>query len=74
MIFEGKMLLLYCYWYVFYLLNKIQDFSLECVTEQLFSYFSTKTYVVGTQKNRLNEEQSILGPRCLLLYLICQKC
>ena len=22
---------------------------------KLFSYFSTKTYVVGTQKNRLNE-------------------
>ena len=33
----------------------IQDFSLECVTEKQFSYFSTKTYVVGTQKNRLNE-------------------
>ena len=23
--------------------------------ENLISYFSTKTYVVGTQKNRLNE-------------------
>ena len=23
--------------------------------EKSFSYFSTKTYVVGTQKNRLNE-------------------
>ena len=23
--------------------------------EKQFSYFSTKTYVVGTQKNRLNE-------------------
>ena len=23
--------------------------------KQYFSYFSTKTYVVGTQKNRLNE-------------------
>ena len=32
-----------------------QDFSYECVTETLFSYFSTKTYAVGTQKNRLNE-------------------
>ena len=29
----------------------------ECVTENYFSYFSTKTYVVGTQKNRLNEYQ-----------------
>ena len=25
------------------------------LTENYFSYFSTKTYVVGTQKNRLNE-------------------
>ena len=25
------------------------------LTEQSFSYFLTKTYVVGTQKNRLNE-------------------
>ena len=32
-----------------------QDFSYECVPEEEFSYFSTKTYVVGTQKNRLNE-------------------
>ena len=32
-----------------------QDFSEECVTKNYFSYFSTKTYVVGTQKNRLNE-------------------
>ena len=31
-----------------------QGFS-ECVTKNLFSYFSTKSYVVGTQKNRLNE-------------------
>ena len=28
---------------------------LECVPENYFSYFLTKTYVVGTQKNRLNE-------------------
>ena len=26
-----------------------------CVTKIYFSYFLTKTYVVGTQKNRLNE-------------------
>ena len=32
-----------------------QDFSSECIPKNLFSYFSTKTYVVGTQKNRLNE-------------------
>ena len=29
--------------------------SKECATENYFSYFSTKTYVVGTQKNRLDE-------------------
>ena len=33
----------------------IQDFNWERVTKIWFSYFSTKTYVVGTQKNRLNE-------------------
>ena len=27
----------------------------ECVTENYFSYFSTKTYAIVTQKNRLNE-------------------
>ena len=32
-----------------------QAFSQECVTEKYISYFSTKTYVVGDQKNRLNE-------------------
>ena len=32
-----------------------QDHRKECVTENYFSYFSTKTYVVGTQKNRLDE-------------------
>ena len=27
----------------------------ECVFEYYFPYFSTKTYIVGTQKNHLNE-------------------
>ena len=27
----------------------------SAVTKKYFSYFSTKTYVVGTQKNRLYE-------------------
>ena len=27
----------------------------QCVNENYFSYFSIKTYVVGTQKNRLDE-------------------
>ena len=35
----------------------------ECVFENSFSYFSTKTYVVGTQKNRLNE--TVLLSTCL---------
>ena len=30
--------------------------SLECVTKILFSNFSTKTYVVGTQKNCLTHQ------------------
>ena len=29
--------------------------QIRVCNEKLFSYFSTKTYVVGTQKNRLNE-------------------
>ena len=37
-----------------WLITLWQDFSLECITEKYFSYFSTKTYVVGTQKNRLH--------------------
>ena len=37
------------------LLNTLQAFNFERVTEKQFSYFSTKTYVVGTEKNRLNE-------------------
>ena len=35
--------------------ENIQAFIQECITEQQFSYFLTKTYVVGTQKKRLNE-------------------
>ena len=32
-----------------------QGFSYECVPISELSYFSTKTYVVGTHKNRRNE-------------------
>ena len=32
-----------------------QASRLECLPENCFSYFSAKTYFVGTQKNRLNE-------------------
>ena len=37
------------------LFAKFQAPRLECIPENYFSYFSTKTYVVGTQKNRLDE-------------------
>ena len=33
----------------------IQAFRYECAIQNYFSYFSTKTYVVSTQKNCLNE-------------------
>ena len=33
----------------------VQTFSKECVPKKYFSYFSTKTFVVGTQNNCLNE-------------------
>ena len=35
--------------------NTQQAPRLECVLENYFLNFSSKTYVVGTQKNRLNE-------------------
>ena len=31
----------------------------KCVTVKYFSYFSTKTYVVCTQKKRLNEDNKV---------------
>ena len=36
-------------------LGALQSSRKECVIKNLFSNFSTKTYFVGTQKNRLNE-------------------
>ena len=33
----------------------VHDFILECATKIQFSYFSSKTYVMGTQKNCLCE-------------------
>ena len=39
--------------YIF--LDLEQTFSYEWVPKNDFSYFSTKTHIVGTQKNRLNE-------------------
>ena len=42
---------IYCY----YFLAVPRPLVKECVTERFFFYFSTKTYVVGTRKNCLNE-------------------
>ena len=33
----------------------LSGLQVKCVSENYFSYFSTKTYVVCAQKNRLNE-------------------
>ena len=33
----------------------VSGLQIKVRTENIFSYFSAKTYVVGTQKNRLNE-------------------
>ena len=33
----------------------ICTWTIECGPKKYFSYFSTKTYVVGTQKNPLND-------------------
>ena len=38
----------------------------DCVIENHFSYFSTQTYIVGAQKNRLNE-MILLGTQNILL-------
>ena len=34
---------------------RLTDLQIRVKTLKLFSYFSTKNYVVGTQKNSLNE-------------------
>ena len=40
-----------------------QASRIECVLENYFSYFSIKTYVVGTQKNCLNETVLLGTPK-----------
>ena len=35
------------------------------LTKKLFSYFSTETYIVGTQKNRLNETDLLITQNML---------
>ena len=46
--------------------------KLEWVTESYFSYFSTKTYVVGNQNNHL-DETVLLGTQNTCLYLWLRK-
>ena len=36
-------------------MNMLQAPREKCITKNIFSYFSIKTYVVGTQKNHLTE-------------------
>ena len=49
---------------VFKQLDRDQSFKyLRVRNKKYFSYFSTKTYVVGTQKNRLIETGSVEHPK-----------
>ena len=43
---------------------------LECVTKIIIIYFATKTYVVGTQKNRLNETVILSTQNTCLIWWI----
>ena len=50
----------FCCVYIVFISQNIKQVSQApregCVTESYFSYFSIKTYVVGTQKNRVTEK------------------
>ena len=37
------------------MLDRYEDFSEECITGKYFFFISSKIYVVGTRKKRLNE-------------------
>ena len=51
-------------------LGYIQDSRQDCVIEKYFLHFSSKTYVVGTEKNRLNETVLLSNQnRCLNWWL-----
>ena len=39
-----------------FIMAYIQGFSYDCVPSNQLSFLSTKTYAVGTQKNRCNEK------------------
>ena len=52
----------------------MQVSSLECVFENSFSYFSTKTYVVGTKNNNIwigLMDMKILRSKSLPLLITC---
>ena len=46
-------------------------FNYECITKE--NYFSTKMYVVGTQKNRLNETVLLGTKNIYMLKIMCKK-
>ena len=52
---DFMVLLLLFFFFIFSFLGKIRLTAFSLVPKNQFSYFSTKTYVVGTQKNRLIE-------------------
>ena len=54
---------------VYFQVNAMNNRTLvKRVYQKLFHYFSTKTYVVGTQKNRLNEKIFTIL-RCKFLFI-----
>ena len=50
-----------------------QASSKESVMKNYFSYFSAKTYVVGTQKNRLNETVLLRTQNTVMFRLMGKK-
>ena len=48
---------------------RLVGLMLRVRTKNQFSYFSSKTYIVGTQKNRLNEKHmlKLMGKKILTL-------
>ena len=50
-----------------------QASRLECVFKNVFSYFSIKTYVVGTLKSHLNPKQMFKVMDKKIFTILCQK-
>ena len=59
------------YWFSFYVFYRAS--RKECAIENTCSDCSTKTYVVGTQKNRLNRLGSFEHPKHIMLKMIGKK-